>query len=323
MPLGGAVVAGAATVGGGLIGAMEAKKSRQQAMEMARQAAAQYNGIIPPAIRNLIVQEFQSQGTYTPEIEQAIDIGESEVAGVQEDAGLKSAQLEALNIMRQRSTGGISPEDRAALNQVRAEVQRDAEAKRQQIAMDMQARGLGGSGSELAMQLQAAQESADRASAEGDRIGAMASQNALQALANYSDQANTLQGQGLDLATTKASAADEFNRFNIQGRRDANTRNVSGRNDAQQVNLGEKQRLHETNITNERDEQLRIEAAKQAEFDNKMGLASAKANALSGMANMYSKEGQAKADMWSGIGKGVGTAVGEYSQLKYGQKKTK
>lgn len=316
MPVTAAIIGGGSSLLGGIIGSSSASKARKQAMEMAKQAAAQYNGIIPPEVRELIVQEFQSQGTYTPEIEQAISLGESQVAQIKEDPVLRGMQMEALQTLAQRGKTGLSPEDRAALNQVRGEVQRDIEAKRQQILQNMQARGMGGSGAELAMQIAASQEGADRASEESDRLAAIASQNALQAMSQYGNMAGNVRSQDFNVDQARASAEDEFNRFNVQNQQGVQSRNVGARNEAQQMNLGEKQRIAEANINRQREEQLRQEQAKQQQFANKMDLARGKAGALTGLSSAYSQQGQQQADMWSGIGSGVGQIAGSVFAAK-------
>lgn len=308
LPLAAAAIAGPLL--GGIIGSASASKARAQAMQMAQMAAAQFDGIVPPEVRALIVQEFQRQGTYSPEIEQAIDLGQSQVSQIKEDPVLRGRQMEVLQSMAQRGKTGLNPEDRAALNQVRSETQRDIEAKRQQILQNAQARGIGGSGVELAMQIAASQEGADRASQESDRVQATASQNALQALFNTGSMAGNIRSQDFSADQARAEAEDQFRRLSYQNQQGVQGRNVGTRNEAQRMNLGEAQRVYESNINRQRDEELRQEKAKQDKFTNQMDLARGKADAYSGMAGMLNRQGQQKADMWQGIGTGVGTMAG-------------
>lgn len=296
----------------GVIGGAASAGDRRRAMDAARDAAAQYNGIIPPEVKQLIIENIQAQGIYSPDLEQAISAGKTDFSDIQEDAGLKSAQMDALDMMRGRARTGITPEDRAALNQIRNEGQRDIQAKNQQIMQGMQSRGLGGGGAELAMMLQNSQSGADRASSEADRLGALVSQNALQAMARSSDMAGQLQSQGLGLATNKATAADQMKRFDIDTQMGSQQRNVAYANQSQMQNLAEKQRISEANIQRQQAEQERQEIAKQSLFANKMDLAKSKANALTGMASNYRDQANATAKMYAGMGSAIGSGLGSY-----------
>lgn len=309
-----AAAAGGASLAGGIMGYMASKDAMKAAQNAAAAAAAQYNGIVPPEVKQLILEEYKRAGTYTPEMEDAFDAGVSQYQQVQENPEMLQAQKGALEMLRQRSATGLGPEDRAALNQVRGEVQRDAQAKNEQIKQDMQARGLGGSGSELAMQLAASQESAGRSSEEADRLAAQASQNALAALSQYTNQANSLQGQDLGLQSAKAQAADEMNRFNVQNKQAAESANTQYANQGQMYNLDQDQAVANANTQQSNSEQTRQEEAKQSRFGNQMALASGRANALNNQANNYMQQGQNTAQMWSGVGSGVGAGFSGLSK---------
>ena len=295
-------VAAGTQVLGGILGNSAAKKARAQAAAMAAAAAAQYDGIIPPDVKEQLKQQFTQQGIYTPELEEAINAAPSSFEQVEQNDGLKTAQMEALGLMRQRARVGITPEDRAKMNALRNEVERDSEAKRQQIIQNMQARGLGGSGAELAMMLQGQQESADRASQQADNLGAMASQNALQSLSDYSSTAGNLQSQDVELQKAKAAASDEMNRFNVGGQRNVEQRNTGASNQGQAANLAEKQRIADSNIN-------RTDSLTQQEYQNKLSLAAGKAAALTGGANAMQQQGDAKAQAITGVASGVGSAL--------------
>ena len=194
MPAGGGMKAGtmaligaaaSAPVIGGLFGSSSAKKAAAARAQAAAQALAELNklGLPPDLSKEIIYRQFESQGELTPELEQEIELAASQTAQIKEDPSLRANQMEALNMLSQASRGGLRAEDRAAYNELRSKVQRDSEAKRQQILQQMAARGQAGSGAELMAQLQSAQAAADESSAGADRLAAEASQRALQALA--------------------------------------------------------------------------------------------------------------------------------------------
>ena len=308
-----AVVAGGAALAGltsSIIGAVSAGADRAQAEKLMKEAMEEINSVgAPPDLsREIILQKFQQAGLYTPELESAIDLGVSKVSQIKEDAGLRDAQKGALELLTQRGKSGLMPEDRAALNQVRAEVQRDTEAKRQQILQNMQARGLAGGGAELAMQLQASQAGANTASAEGDRLAAQASQNALQAMVQGGQLAGNIRGQDFDVNSTRAAAEDEVNRFNVQNSIGRQTRNVGMGNDAQQRNLGERQRIQDANTGQGNNELYRQRDAEAEEYRMKMAAAQAKANARTGASQQAMQQGNQTAQNWHTAGQGVAAA---------------
>lgn len=316
MPLMTAAVAG--PVIGGIMGNISASSSRKQAAAASAAAYAELQkiGLPPDLSKEIIMQQFQSQGILTPELEQDIFLQASQVSQIQEDPALRGAQMEALNTLGQVSRGGLRAEDRAAYNELRASTQRDAEAKRQQILQQMMAKGQSGSGNELMVQLQAAQAAEDAQSAGADRLAAQASQNALAALGQRSNLAGSVRGQDLGVEEMRARALDDRNRFLYENSAARQRSNVGALNEAQQANLANKQRLSEMNINQANTEMQRQQQAKRDYFQDQLGLASAKASALNNQASQYQAAGQQKADMWSGVGSAVGQGFGAYATAK-------
>ena len=316
MPAGGAMTAAAIAgpVIGGILGGISAASGRRAAAAAAAAALAQLNAIgMPPDLsKEIILQQFQSQGVLTPELEQDIHLQASQVGQIQEDPNLRGAQLEALSTLGGVSRGGLRAEDRAAYNELRASTQRDAEAKRQQILQQMQARGQGGGGNELMAQLQAGQAAEDQASAQGDRLAAQASQNALAALGQRAQLAGSVRGQDFSTAQAKAQALDDRNQFLYQNSAARQRSNVGALNEAQAANLANKQRLSDVNTGQANTESLRQQQAKRDYFQDQLGLASAKANALNNQASVLQQNANSKAQMWSGVGNAVGQGAAAY-----------
>ena len=138
-------LAGIGSIVGGIIGNIESKKDRESQIGAMEQALAEIRntGAPPDLAKEIIFQQFQQAGIMTPELEESLNIAESNVAGMQVDTTGRDAQIQALNLMQQASRGGLRPEDRAAMNQMRQQVQTDTEGKRQQILQQMQARKRG------------------------------------------------------------------------------------------------------------------------------------------------------------------------------------
>lgn len=315
----------AAPVVGGLVGGIMGGKSRKQQMAMMQQAYNELNklGLPPDLSKEIIMREFESQGVLTPQLESDINLAASEVAKIQEDPSLKAAQMEALSTLGQVSRQGLRAEDRAALNEVRNQIARDTEARRQQVLQQMQARGMGGSGGELLAQLQGSQAAEDQASAQADRLAAQASQNALSALAQRAQLAGSVRSQDLTADEMRARALDERNRMLWQNSQALQQRNIAALNAAQQANLANKQRLAEMNVSQANQELQRQNEAKRDYWQDQLGLARAKASALTGQAQAYGQEAQRKQDMFSGIGSAVGQGFGAYGAYQAKQPATK
>ena len=126
-----AAAAVAGPVIGGLLGNMAAAKDRAAQKKAMKAAMAELEkvGMPPDTSKALILKEFESAGIYTPEMEEDLNssVAESEVGKISEDASLRDAQKMALQTMQQRAKVGLSAEDRAALNQVRQQVQQDSQ----------------------------------------------------------------------------------------------------------------------------------------------------------------------------------------------------
>lgn len=313
----------AAPVVGGLVGNIMGSSSRKQQMAMMQQAYGELAklGVPPDLSKEVILQHFQSQGILTPELEQDVHLAESQAAQITEDPSLRQNQVDVLNTLGQVSRGGLRPEDRAAYNELRQSTQRDAEAKRQQILQQMGAMGQATGGAALMSQLQSAQAAADQQSAGSDRLAADASKRALEALAQRAQQAGSMRNQDLSLAEMKAKAIDDRNRFLYENSVARQRANIAAMNQAQQANLANKQRLSEMNTQQGNTEALRQNQAKRDYWQDQLGLAQAKAAALTGQAQMYGQEAQRKADLGAGLGSAVGQGFATYGAYQQRQPK--
>lgn len=311
MPAGGALTAAAIAgpVIGGVLGASSASKARKQAAAAAAAAYAELSkvGMPPDLSKEVILQQFQEMGILTPELEQEIDLQASQVAQIEEDPALRTAQMEALNTLGGVSRGGLRAEDRTAYNELRAKTQQDAEAKRQQLLQSMAARGMGGSGAELMAQLQSAQASADTASAGADTLASDASKRALEALMQKSNVAGNIRSQDMSAAELKAKAIDDRNQFLYQNSVNRQSSNVAAKNAAQQANLANKQRLSELNTAQGNTEALRQNEAKRQTWQDQLALAQSKANALNNQGTVASQNAQSQANTYSALGNALGS----------------
>lgn len=138
----------------------------------------------------------------------------SEMSKVSTDKALRDAQLSALAKMKQVSETGFTDEDRAALNKVQNDTAQAESNARRQTLENMQARGIAGSGAELAAQLAGGQGAADRANQAGLDIAAAAQKRAYEAIRAQANMAGEARSQDFNEGSTKARSADEMARFN-------------------------------------------------------------------------------------------------------------
>jgi len=296
---------------GGLLGAGAASGDANQARAAADKAYQELIniGTPPETAQALVLEKFKSAGIMTPELESYIQAGPSAVAGITEDPSLKQKQMSALELISQRATGGLNPEDRAKYNELREQVAKEQNAKQQQIIQNYQARGMGGSGAEIMATLQGAQGGANQASRAGDDLAASASQNALQAALQSGQLGSQIRQQDFNVNQAKASAADEMNRFNTQNKTAQQARNVSNKNQAQLVNLSNDQSIQNANTSMANQETARQNQAKLNDYNNKVGAAKTRAIGYNAQANDFANRAQETRDQNTKIGSTLGQAA--------------
>lgn len=310
MPFGGLLSAGASVLGG-LFGQGAAAGDRQASRDAYQRAQAALDAIAaaPDESKPLLLQKYRSEGTLTPQLEQAIQQGPSAAAAVTTDPALMKAQMGALQSLQQQATGGMTPQARAALNQTRREAETEATGRQQALMQQMQTRGLGGSGAELAAALQGGQSSASRAAEESDRLMAQNASQAQAAALSSGQLGGQMQQAQFGQNMAKAQAQDELNRFNVQQQAGAQQRNVGSSNQAQAANLANTQNIGNANVGQANQEQLRQSQARQQKYAQDLALAQAKA----GSANQYGQQmgnlANQTAQSWANIGSGVGGAL--------------
>lgn len=307
-----------APIVGGMVGNWMSSKDRKAAQQALQRGMYELEAIgMPPDLsKRIIFQEFQQMGVLTPELEQDIDLAESQVSLITEDPELRDAQMDALRGIQERGRVGLGPEERLALSEIRSEIGAETEAKRQQILQNFAARGQGGSGAEFIAAMQASQAGAEEASRAGDRLGAMASQSALQALSEGGRLSGQIRQQDFGVAQAKGEAADRFSlaEFNAANQRQA--RNIGALNQAQAANLAQTQKTADMNVAQENQERLRMEQAKRDYWQDRLARASAFAGVGGQAARGYNQAAQQQAQMWQGIGTGIGSGFGAYGSYQ-------
>lgn len=316
----------AASVGSNLIGTMigssAAKKQERAAAEARSRALAELMGVKLPTVseQQLMMEMQQQQGEYNPLLEQAISGGPTSYEQISTDPRLAEAQMGALQSLQQMGEQGITDSDRAMLNQITRQAAKQNQAKQGQILQEMQARGVGGSGVELAARLRASQESTDRASQQADELAKMALERRLQSVAQAGTLGGNIRQQGFGEQEAIARARDVQNQFNVQNQRAVQSSNINEQNRALLANLAEKQRIADSNVGSRNTQQKYNKELLQQDYLNRLNLASAKSNALTGQANQLAQQAQGTRDMWGNIGSTVGQGFSAYGNYDAGLK---
>ncbi len=296
---------------GGIVGRGKSQGDRDASMGAIGEAVENFRKIEVPTVeqQRIMLEMLQSQGVLTPELEQEILSKPTKFEEVSTDPLLREAQMNALKSLQEVGQVGLTAEDRAQVNQLRREVNREEQAKQAQILQSMAQRGAAGSGMELAARLSSAQASADRAAQESDRLAANALQRQLQAVAQSGQLGGSIRGQDFGEQAQKASAIDAINLFNTQTQQGVQTRNIGSKNEAQLRNLQEKQRISDTNVGLRNQQEQHNKALYQQRFQNEIAKAQGIASPLQAQSQAFANRAQGTADFYSGIGKGVDQGI--------------
>lgn len=236
-----------------------------------------------PSINQMKVklQNLVQQGVLSPE--KAQTFLQQATAYADMDPTARNALTEIVN------SQGLDPQARAALHQVQQEQAATERGAREAIMQNAAARGVAGSGLEMANRLSAEQGNATNAANQGFQAAADANNRRLQAISGLS----TMDSQ-------KAAAQDAINQFNAANRQAVENMNVGAANSAAEKNLAEKQRIADTNVQTANQQQLYNKGLYQQDFANQMAKQSALANAWNAGTQANTEQYKAKAGISGG-----------------------
>jgi len=260
----------------------------------------------------LILPEYI--GGYDPLSEAGIDLGPSAMEGISLDPRMRDVQMGALEQLSELGQTGLTEADIAAFRQLRRQAAGESQAQQGRILQNLAERGMGGSGMELAARLSAAQAATDRLSAGGDQLAQMAQSRALQALGQSAGLAGDIRGQEFGEQSDVARSKDIVSQFNIQNQLSQQQRNVAAQNQARLRNLQERQRIGEAQAGQQNLQQQYNKELLQKQFQNRLTLAQGRAGIGGQQATQAGGAAQRAADMWAGIGSGVGDVATAFGQ---------
>lgn len=306
-----AIGAVAAPVISGIMGSNAAQGQLNAANAARQQALAAYSGINVPSIsdQQLSLNHEQVQGTMDPALQQAIQQQQSQLAGYQKNPDAVAAQTAALKQLQQLGQSGLTPSDVAEMQQLTNKTGAQNQAQQKQIMQNLAARGMGGSGAELAARLSANQSSAANANNATNQLQQMALQRQLQAITQGANLGQSMESQNYGEASNTAAMQNAINQFNAQQKAASQNYNVSAQNQAQQQNLANKQNVANTNVGLTNQQQQFNKGLYQTQFGNEMQKAGGQSGQLNNIAAGNQQQAANTANMYSGIGQGVGTGL--------------
>jgi hypothetical protein len=314
--LGGAI-AGGAMLGSALIGSSAAKDQAAAAAAAQREALGRLDAIDIPSVQaqQIELARLKATGQLTPEMEQAIAAQQTQLANVTTDPRLRQAQLNALAQLSAYGQTPFTQAEQAGLRDARNQVAQQEQARQQSILQSLAQRGQLGSGMELAARLQSSQSAGNQASAESDRLTQMAQQRMLESLAQSGQLSGQIQAQDFSQQAEKARAADLINQFNTANARDVQQRNVASSNMAQSGNLAEKQRVADTNVNLQNQQNQYNSGLIQQNFQNQVQKAGGAASLLNNQYQTGMAGAANTANSWNQMGQGVGQLALGFSKL--------
>lgn len=306
-----AAAAVAAPIITGAMGQAASSGDRQNATAMQQAALNNILALKTPDIADMraILSQYQNAGQLNPEMTDTYSQDPSLMGKVSTDPRLKNAQMQALAQMQKIGQGGLRPQDVAMLAQIRNQGTQAEHSNEEAILQNMQQRGIGGSGAELAAKLSSAQNSANSANMQSLNVGAQAHQAALQALMNSGQLGGSMQAQEFGQQAAQAQAQDAINRYNSQNQQQIAGQNTYYRNSAQSQNLANKQNIMNMNTGIANQQTMYNASLPQLSYQNQLGKASAAAGQYQGMANMYNNQAANTQTTFAGMGQGASKAA--------------
>lgn len=311
---------------GGIIGNASASDDRDAAKKAQADALKQILDLqVPdPEQQKIYLERLVSQGKLDPDTEAYISATPSKMENINVDPRLKDAQMKALTQMQALGTTGLNAEDKLMLNKLSADTARQARGRDEGILQNMAMRGMGGGGQELVARMMSSESAAQNQGEESDRIAAMAQRRALESIANAGGMAGNMRNQDFDQQSAVARAQDEINRFNTSNRISAQQRNIDRANSAKEFNLREAQRISDANVGLSNQQEIANKGLVQQKYNNELNRAGMASGAFNTAAQNYNSSAQGTANMWAGIGSGVGKGFAGIAEasLPRGRRKT-
>lgn len=313
-------VAIGAPIASGIFGLISNSSANERAQMLNNKALRRWLEInIPnPEDQKLALEEFVLQGTFSPQLEQAIKQDPSAFEQIATSEQHKSAQNRALSKLEQLGyEGGLSLKDKADLEEAQLREQSRSKGNRDAIRAEMHRRGLGGSGFEAVARLADESASAEQAHKNALQTQAHAQNRALEAIRQAGELGTSLRGQEFGEKAQKAAAADRIARFNAENLADVSRRNVERQNQGQQYNLEQRQGIHNKNVAQRNYQQEHNKGLGQQRFENESRVAAGASGQYGNLAQGERQQGQSMANFYGNLGTAAGAGAAAAKKYNY------
>lgn len=306
----GAAIAAVAGLGSGVASSSSAKG-------LSNKARRALEKVKSPTVDELLydLHDLVMQGEFTPEEAEIVVQEATELENVMASPEFRAFQTGALGQLQDIANApGLDSQSEATLRQLEGDVGRIDRGNREAILANRRARGLGGSGEELAATLQSGQSGVNRFAQLGFDAAAASDARKLQALQSVLSGAGQIEARDFGQQSEKARAQDIINAANARNRQDQLNRNVTIQNQAQAANLSERQRIADANVGFRNQEEIRKADARQQVFENDIRKAGGVGQALQNQAAQVQQQGQGLQNTFGGISQALGNYQAQQDQ---------
>lgn len=282
-----------------------------------------YNDVNVPKAKDLMIelQEYVQQGILTPEEAATYFLQETGLQSAALDPSTRAAQIAAMEALKTKADeGGLDAIARANLREALGEGEVQERGNQEKIMADARARGLGGSGVELANRLLSQQGSASRAAKASLETAAQAEAGRMSALKEMAALGGTVRSQDYEQAKAKAEAQDLINKFNTTNQQQQENAKIQARNQAQAQNLALKQGIANMNTGVYNQQEIYNKQVPQTVYQDKMAKANALAGARQAQTAQETAADAAAYEAWGGVVNAVNPAGQMMSSDERGKK---
>lgn len=322
----GGVVSGVGKMFGG--GGGGAKRSQAEGLQ--QEAFDYIRDIRLPTLADLQInpsdiEYYQVTGKFTPALYEAVKMDKTLLEDLDANPDLVKDQMAGIQAKKARiAEGGLSIEDRARMQEVLKESDRQNRAQQETIGARLRERGAGGSPLEAMMRLQGQGAAADTASDNAFKVAALAATSKLQEEDKLQSMLDRMVQQDVGLKGARAQAEAERQKMNTNLLNQQNLTNTQLQNYAQAQNLANEQRVADANVGLANQRMQYNKAAIQQDLGNRMNQGQLMAGAAGQYAGQLNKQADQrdaeKAAKWDNIGRltdaGIGLATAGFGSDK-------
>lgn len=317
----GSIAAGiGANVAGGLLGNALSSGDRSAASGILADIYNQYKNLQIPTIasQEISPEAYTVAGDLASYLENAQLLGQTDaLQNVQLDPRLQKTQMDNLEMLNKiASGGGMTDADKAALQLSLNKIEADSNARNQALLQQQDMRGVGSSDMATAMRAQNAQSAANRANEAALTTAAEGRNRALQAMASSSGLAQAMEQADYGRQAALAQNLNQREMANVQAQNAAQARNVAAQNAAAQFNLQNKQQVSGANTSARNAAQQYNKELQQQQYQNQLSRLSGMSGAGGAQSQNLQNQADRTANMWAGIGSGVGQGIMGYASLQ-------